>query len=343
MLTWLELIAKYNFKYKIHEKNKRIFIENDKTEIIINKSSDNKMKIITFNIMATRFSSFSKKNILGETTQEMENRYNNIINIISYFMIEYNVDLIFLQETDAILCTMINNICKKTKYELLFSNNIKSLNKRTYGDSIIINTSIYNLLISTNIKITPDKYISNSDDMYSLRKPRSAIIAYIYDTLRNKNIIISSFHLTGIKNRSDIRKDELNTLLNYMILFNKDNIILCGDTNENNYDMLQELFNNNGLVSNNDMYSSTTATSYHKWNMKRELNEYYKEKETDIYQNIDLAITTKNYKKKRSIMFPNHRHGVYGLEVPYNEKQTYDKTKWCSDHALIYIEYEIGK
>ena len=340
-MNWEDIIEKYKIDYKIDYKNNEYNIINDdnvktfKSEHDKNDKDINQIKIVTFNVMATRFSPFVKKDVNGENNEEFQDRYNNIVKILCYFMSNEKVDIIFLQEVDSILFIILKHACKSLGYNNYYSNNIKKINKGVYGNAIIFNNSKYNMITMTIVKLTPNHYISQ-DDLYSLKQPRYSLLSYITNIRTKENIILSSLHLTGLQLRSDIRRDELLTMVTNMLSFEKKNLIICGDFNENNYETFSDVVKNNGLINHTHIYHNQTATSYHKFNINRETKEYYKEHSDIIYSNIDYIITSNNYKLINYRFYPLANNGIYGLEVPYSEGEKYDAKKWCSDHALIY-------
>jgi len=344
MISWENIIQKYNIEYKLESINNeneiKIVVDsnikslgNDKSIIATNLSN---ISIITLNVMATKFSNYVKKTYDNETNKECIDRYNNIIKILCYFVDIIKIDFIFLQEVDTILLVMIKTIMNRFNYSVFFSNNDKTISKNKYGNCIVTNKNKYKLITYTILKITPDKYIKE-DTLYSIKAPRYTLLLYLNNIKTNDNIILSTVHLTGLQNRTDIRKDELVILINKMLTLEKTNLIICGDFNEDDINNFNNVVNSHSLILQTKiLFNDQIATSYHKWNLDRKDNRFYKEKDENIYKNLDHIITSNNYKIKDYILYPNFKNGVFGLEVPYKENEPYDKKNWCSDHALIY-------
>ncbi len=265
------------------------------------------MKIATFNILATDFTDFHTGILQQkETNQEMTTRYNELNKLLKWM----TSDVICLQEVDLIFFDLLKKWAS-SKYHLFFTFMRKGEKEIGYGLLMMISKKYASPKKFYDIDISPMNLLQSIGRNNS-RKGQFAVL--------DNNVVIANTHLTGVPERSDIREQELQTIL-------KENpTVICGDFNEPNNKLVKKLISGNGITFYN-YFDKSFASSFHKYII--EGKQMQLKPVNDWYKSIDYICFPKKWKVGCSIILPSEDYGMYGID---------SLEEWPSDHTFIQVE-----
>ena len=223
----------------------------------------------------------------------------------------------------------------------------------------------------------PPEFVDKKDKLFRNPNKWSQIICIKGRTNSHKNIIITNIHLEGDPNKSIIRTNQFQNVINYYeyldhILEGKNYSIISGDWNDedpiypysglnhharkaNTKNKLSFLpyFRNFVDVSQFPKIYRGMATSYqintfdfeeakkeNKKGKKLDYKKFYSYND-DPWKIIDHIVISENIYCEMINLYPNNPSGVMGLSTPYVDTEMMILGNWPSDHAALTMNIEL--
>lgn len=310
-------------------------------------------KFISFNLLANRFTYYSKEDHTMENKTEMKNRYSLSI----HYLLRLKGDIYFLQEVDGFFYDLLLDSPFKQKYFISYSYCLplkNESNKSPIGLIIMVNKKQYKIinmdfkldhnysLLQSNHKNTlaiSFKHLVFVDNIEIANKKKLSQLLVIQN--RDNYIILINCHFEGRPNLPDIRLKQfeycLSVAKNIRKKLNKQTyIIIGGDFNESNTDIIKDKYITNKLFDLKLYNQSKENTSFSRFE-KREDNVWYS---IDKREKIDYILGSSSIKIMEEKLLPK-KEFVY----PEWNKEFDIKKNWFSDHKIIsfFIEYTMNK
>ena len=291
-------------------------------------------KIISFNILANRFTRYTTHNHRNEPSSLMRYRYLTIIK----YLLSLNANIYFLQEVDDYFFDLINNN-NIFNYKHFFISYVrcnpleKEKNKTGVGLMTIINKKHFNVnnhlqdllkptkeqLINNNFNYKGNKsFIITFDHIFKDKKKKEEekeekekkekepnqkkVGQLLLIKKNNKYFLLINCHFDGHPPFQDIRLEQFKHSIQSAIYNIKVNnidgeIILAGDFNEPFQEDITTKYIKyiNKEIEMKLMNESTDFTSHSKYNLNQETNEW------DIInkkEKLDYILTTNFFSKK---------------------------------------------
>ena len=283
------------------------------------------LKIITFNILAHKYTYFNRGHPTEkESLNEMKLRYVNILQILK----KLKADIYCLQEVDTISKLFLIKKFKEYGYNYYF------VDKSKYEGLLLLWKDTYNVLNKYEKKITHINRTKNRS-----YPNRSQIAQYITLQIGDNTLQVVNTKLWGNPKRDNTRSQELITLIEQIDFNNK--VIICGDFNEKNYKVIEKVLDTKLKLYDRYFKKKEFATSFHPWNTDPNTRKMYKEPFVERYKSVDYFICSSDIKIETFKALPTKK-GIYCIEAPYKDSHTkYDSSIWPSDHALLCFKVKL--
>ena len=283
------------------------------------------LKIITFNILAHKYTYFNR----GHTTEkesldEMKLRYVKVLQVLK----KLKADIYCLQEVDNIAKLFLIKKFKESGYNHYF------VDKSKHEGLLLLWKDKYDLL---------NKYKRDITHLFKTRNRsfpnKTQVAQYITLQIGDDTLQVVNTKLWGNPKRHNTRSQELETLIENIDFNNK--VIICGDFNETNYKMIEKVLGSKLKLYDKYFKKKEFATSFHPWNTDLRTRKMYEEPFSERYKSVDYFIYSTNIKVTKFKVLPTKK-GIYCVDEPYKDSKTkYNSSKWPSDHALLCFKVKI--
>jgi endonuclease/exonuclease/phosphatase family metal-dependent hydrolase len=223
----------------------------------------------------------------------------------------------------------------------------------------------------------PPDFVEIQTKIFSNPNKWSQIICLKGKTNSHKNIIVTNVHLEGDPNKSVVRNNQFQNIINYYEYLDKNlkgnnYSIIAGDWNDedpiypysvlNHYARKANIKNKMAFlpyfrqfidVSQFPKIYRNIATSYqinnfdfeeakkeNKKNTKLDYKQFYSYN-NDPWKIIDHIVISDNIYCNMINLYPNNPQGVIGLHVPYSDTENMILSNWPSDHAALTMNIEL--
>ena len=326
-------------------------------------------KVISFNILANRFTYYNTDNHRSEPEHLMRFRYKSIISLLW----DLNADIYFLQEVDEYFyryvchsdfknyfyisyCTSLPRSKEVNKTEIGL---LTMVNKRQYYISYTLNRQINTIQEKENhpllkIRSQPSSFIGfndivveNGEEIGNLKKMSQLLVI----EKNHHHLILINCHFEGRPDRQDLRIAQFQKCCsiaqNCITRYNLENrILIGGDFNEPSQTDIENLFIKSvpfNLKLLNQKKEYTSNLKYQKDEKTKTWNLINRKEKLDYLIGNDSFKVSKEVALPKSeiVSFPN-----WGIHFNNNIFSCLPKvSNWPSDHRLIKftLEFEIER